>query len=38
MQEKEFLELPLEDVLKADENNFAIPTSEIVAYKKVKIR
>ena len=28
-KEKGYLELPLEDVLKADKNNFAIPKSEI---------
>ena len=30
MQEKEFLDLPLEEVLKADEHNFAIPKSDIL--------
>ena len=28
--EKGYLELPLEDVLKADKNNYAIPNSEII--------
>ena len=30
MQEKEFLDLPLEEILEADEQNFAIPKSDIV--------